>query len=66
MLKTLDREGVLEKAREGARIVEVLPRSAYQKLHLPGAINIPLEELSERHSELAADKPVIVYCFDFQ
>ncbi|MGM0413535.1 MAG: rhodanese-like domain-containing protein, partial [Pseudomonadota bacterium] len=30
--------------------------------HLPGAVNIPLEELEERLPELAKEREVIAYC----
>jgi rhodanese-related sulfurtransferase len=33
--------------------------------HLPGALNIPLEELAARAAELDRSRPV-VYCHDYQ
>jgi len=50
---------------DGAQLVEVLPKGDYVKAHLPGAINIPLKELTaERAEALDRDRPVVVYCFD--
>ena len=48
----------------GAQLVEVLPAEQYADEHLPGAISVPLEELSRETvaSTLRADRPVIVYC----
>ena len=52
---------------EHARLVEVLPASDYEKEHITGAINIPLKELDERAPrELDRERPVIVYCNDYQ
>jgi rhodanese-related sulfurtransferase len=57
--------GLLEK--EGAQLVEVLPREEYEEEHLPGAINIPLKELNrEAGARLRREAPVIVYCHDYQ
>ncbi len=51
---------------DGAQLVEVLPADDYAKLHLPGAISIPLKELdAETTSKLSKSDPVVVYCFDY-
>jgi rhodanese-related sulfurtransferase len=48
-----------------AQLVEVLPTKAYEEEHLPGAIHLPLTELTrETAAKLRADRPVIVYCYD--
>ena len=67
MHEIIGRAGVQRLAREGAQIVEVLPREEYEQEHLPGAINIPLKELdAKRASLLSMDRPVVVYCHDLQ
>ena len=54
-------------AEEGAQLVEVLPAKEFGEEHLAGAINIPLKELDERAPrELDRERPVIVYCNDYQ
>jgi rhodanese-related sulfurtransferase len=54
-------------SEENAQLVEVLPASDYEQEHITGAINIPLKELDERAPrELARERPVIVYCNDYQ
>lgn len=54
-------------AEEQAQLVEVLPRQSYEALHLPGAVNIPLKQLNrETAAQLDRDRPVIVYCYDYQ
>lgn len=50
---------------ESAQIVDVLPRREYEESHLPGAVSIPLRELTaETVSGLSQDRPVVVYCHD--
>ncbi|TMG45320.1 MAG: rhodanese-like domain-containing protein [Chloroflexi bacterium] len=67
MHRVVDREEVQRLMREGAQVVEVLPREEYAEEHLPGAINIPLKELDAKTaSALRKDRPLVVYCHDFQ
>jgi rhodanese-related sulfurtransferase len=52
---------------EGAQLVEVLPEEDYESWHLPGAINIPLKDLTpDTIAQLDKKRPVIVYCADTQ
>jgi rhodanese-related sulfurtransferase len=52
---------------DGAQVVEVLPAREYEEEHVPGATNIPLKTLDERSAaRLSKDRPVVVYCWDFQ
>jgi phage shock protein E len=47
----------------GARLVDVRTPGEYGSGHLPGAINIPVHELSARLGEVGPkDRPVVVYC----
>ncbi len=63
---SLGRDEVQRLLKEGAELVEVLPREEYEEEHLPGAINIPLKELDrETTAGLRRDAPVIVYCHDY-
>jgi rhodanese-related sulfurtransferase len=49
----------------GAQVVEVLPRQDYDKLHLPGAISLPLAELNaETAKRLDRRRDLVVYCWD--
>lgn len=47
---------------EGAALVDVRTAEEYGLGHLENAVNIPLDELRGRISEIPSDKPVIVYC----
>ncbi|MGH2765361.1 MAG: rhodanese-like domain-containing protein [Actinomycetota bacterium] len=50
----------------GAQLVEVLPEAEYEEEHLPGAINIPLKQMTrEAVAGPEKDRAVIVYCWDY-
>lgn len=48
-------------------IVDVLPASAYQQGHIPGAVSLPFAEISERAPTVLTDKhaEIAVYCGGF-
>ena len=67
MPTTIDREQVQKLTATGAQLVEVLPPEEYEDEHLPGAINIPLKTLDAATArQLDPQRPVIVYCYDYQ
>ena len=67
MPTTIDREQVQKLTATGAQLVEVLPPEEYEDEHLPGAINIPLKTLDVATTrQLEPQRPVIVYCYDYQ
>jgi rhodanese-related sulfurtransferase len=50
---------------QAAQLVDVLPRVEYDEEHIPGAINLPLNELDATTArQLDASRPVITYCHD--
>ena len=52
---------------QGAQLVEVLPPAEFDEEHLAGAINVPLKQMTqEATASLDKDRPVIVYCWDYQ
>jgi phage shock protein E len=54
-------------ADEHGQLVEVLPAEDFEQEHISGAVNIPLKELDDRAPhELERERPVIVYCNDYQ
>ena len=66
-MRAIDAGEVGKLVAEGAQLVDVLPAEEFAEEHLPGAINIPLEELdAARVAQLRRDQPVIVYCHDYQ
>jgi rhodanese-related sulfurtransferase len=66
-VQAIRRAEVQHLVREGAQLVDVLPRAEYETEHIAGAINIPLKELNRvTASRLDHQRPVIVYCNDYQ
>lgn len=66
-MKTITREELSEHfdGTFDMPVVEVLSEEEYEEFHLPGAINVPIdEEFEERIQEIFPDKtqPVVVYC----
>jgi rhodanese-related sulfurtransferase len=68
MPRSIDRHEVRRLvAEEKAQLVEVLPARDFAEEHITGAINIPLKDLEGRAPrELDRERPVIVYCNDYQ
>lgn len=42
--------------------MDLMPRSDYMQRHIPGAVNIPIEELEKRIDEIPKDVTVVVAC----
>jgi len=54
-------------AEGDVQVVEVLPRSDFEREHLPGAVSIPLADMTARAvASLDASKPTVAYCYDYQ
>ena len=47
---------------QDAVVLEVRSSNEFAAGHLPQARNIPVEDVAKRAAELAANKPVIIYC----
>ncbi|UXY27153.1 rhodanese-like domain-containing protein [Streptomyces sp. HUAS TT20] len=65
MAQNLTRDEVKQKIDAGAvTVLEALPESYYKEAHLPGARNLPLDEVDTLAPGLLPDKQaeVIVYC----
>lgn len=60
--------GELQKLiQQGATLVDVLSADEYSRERLPGAINIPLKTFNRSTTaNLPSDRPIIVYCHDYQ
>lgn len=48
----------------GLSIVDVLPRDSFESGHIPGAISLPISEITARAREVLPDLSgeIIVYC----
>jgi rhodanese-related sulfurtransferase len=61
----IDLERLDQLLAEGALLAEALPEEEYRKAHLPGAISLPLRELTAARADtLDRGRPVVVYCWD--
>lgn len=68
MVTQIDTATARAKHEAGAQFLEVLPATDFRAEHLPGAVNVPLPELTADAAlgALDRDRPVVVYCFDTQ
>jgi rhodanese-related sulfurtransferase len=59
----IDVESVLAAA-PGARpyLLDVRTAEEFAEGHLPGAINLPVDELRQRSGELPKDRAIVAYC----
>ncbi len=66
MVATITREALAAELEQGAAItlVEALPAKYYLDRHLPGAVNLPLDQLDNLAPALLPDKTaeIVVYC----
>ena len=66
MVETISREELKLKLDRGDpfQLVETLPETAFHHAHLPGAINLPPDQVRELAATVLPDKnaDVVVYC----
>jgi rhodanese-related sulfurtransferase len=62
---TVDELEQMKNSDREFRLVDVLGESHYENGHIPGAENIPLNEIAETAlEEIDKDEEVVVYCKD--
>jgi rhodanese-related sulfurtransferase/DNA-binding HxlR family transcriptional regulator len=66
-LEPIPRTELLERVRDGlVTVLDVRPSEEYAAGHVPGAVNIPLQELEDRLEELSnlegESREIIAYC----
>lgn len=62
-MEPVSHEDLLDRTRDGlVTVLDVRPKDEFALGHLPGAVNIPLEELENRLSEIDNTQEVIAYC----
>ncbi|MEJ2592558.1 MAG: metalloregulator ArsR/SmtB family transcription factor [Candidatus Thiodiazotropha sp.] len=62
-LEPLPARQLLERIRDGlVTVLDVRPNEEYRAGHLPNAINIPLQELEQRLSEIDPSQEIVAYC----
>jgi rhodanese-related sulfurtransferase len=66
MTKTISREELRSKIESGDefKLVETLPPILFRQAHLPGAVNLPPQQVVKRAPSLLPDKnaEIVVYC----
>ena len=62
-LEPIPRTELLERVRDGlVTVLDVRPPEEYAAGHVPGAVNIPLQELEQRLEELGKNQEIVAYC----
>lgn len=62
-LESITAEELLIKLQQHEAVVlDVRPEEEYQHGHIPNAISMPIDQLTERLHELPSDKEIIAYC----
>jgi len=62
-LETLTSEELAEKMQnEETTVIDVRPQQEFDEGHIAGALNIPVEKLSEKIEELPKNQEVVAYC----
>lgn len=62
-LTPVGRDELMARVNEGAAmVIDVRPADEYDAGHIPGAINIPLDELPRRLETLPRDQEIVAYC----
>jgi len=66
MVNTISRDELKQKIdrKDDFHLVETLPATAYHHKHLPGAINLPPENVTKLASQILPDQSaeIVVYC----
>jgi rhodanese-related sulfurtransferase len=62
-ISTEDLKAKLDR-KEGIKVVETLAPERYREAHLPGALNIPPEQIKELAPKMLPDKDaeIVTYC----
>ena len=55
-------EDVEELVTQGAYLLDVRTRGEFERGHIEGAVNIPIDEIRDRTHELPAERLLLVYC----
>jgi len=48
--------------KTGAQIIDVRTKAEFEQGHIKGALNIPLNNLSNHYAKMKKDKPIITCC----
>jgi rhodanese-related sulfurtransferase len=68
MIKSITRQELKERMEQGHKfyLVDVLAPETYEKKHIKGAINLPMQEIGKKARKLfEPDDDIVVYCSSF-
>jgi len=62
-LEAVDHEELIERVRgRNVTVIDVRPAEEFRAGHIPGAVSIPLTELTSRLAELPRNEEIVAYC----
>jgi len=62
-LTPVGRDELMTRVRQGeTMVIDVRPSAEYQAGHIPGAVNIPVDELPRHLDTLPRDQEIVAYC----
>lgn len=62
-MEAVDGEELLRRVRNGeVTVLDVRPSQEYRAGHIPGALSIPVDELTTRVDELPQNRDIVAYC----
>lgn len=62
-LETLSSEELAEKMKRGdITVIDVRPKHEFEEGHISGAVNIPVDQLSEKLDKLPENQEIVAYC----
>jgi rhodanese-related sulfurtransferase len=53
---------LLNKTSQPVFLIDLMSREEFARQHIPGAVNIPVEELKDRIAEIPSGSEIIVVC----
>jgi len=62
-LEAVSRKELLKRSKDGlVTVLDVRPSEEYKVGHIPGALNVPLDEIEQHLANLPKEQEVIAYC----
>ncbi len=62
-LEPVSRKELLQRSKDGlVTVLDVRPSEEYEAGHIPGALNVPLDQIRQQLAKLPRDQEIIAYC----
>jgi phage shock protein E len=61
-VEDVDAAGLLAAQEAGARVIDVRTAGEYEAGHIPGAENVPVDQVSQAMESWSREEPIVVYC----